>query len=908
MTELARPSNAYTDAPPLHPNLLAGSMQILAWLFLRPAAWRSHVARIDPALRPDFALIDLQRAQWRNPLLRRLVFQTLGPWSALVVVAIGVAVALAGRDAAALDLMSSALIAIVLLGIVIPLGPFVAGMLIGGALFTPMLILNAPWSYSTAAACIGVMGGVLGQLIPPAESASPNRHVGALIVAVLVALLTTISVPGLLVVVYLLPTQIGRSLVLALWLGLACGGTFALRTRRWVPGLYVGAAVGLLVGTSNSVVDLLYEGPSGMIAAILYGGSYGVVFGTSFSGAFTIAARLAERAAGRWAGNIAGMLGFAGMYELTLLAGGAPMSLWTPLVSGISLGLGFSIGWWRPLLLYPGQAAWNTVLFHADERRKSGPWWLRRHAVFWDELQRLPFAGLDRHLVLVAERDPAEGQVAIEFVAQGRQRWAAQAAQIELDARQLERCADVAAIGMVARQLAAGDLSGPASALLRSLSRIGQDVAAALAHTNLYHQRLGLHATEEHLDSLLRELTRSGERYAARFRPIAALWRRLIADRLQTLAAEIEQRQEIVSPYIVGVPLTAQQAIFIGRTDISARIEQLLRADQCPPLLLYGQRRMGKTSLLNNLGRLLPRTIVPLFVDLQGPIAQAQNHAGLLAALARAMIRSAQRQSGLSLPALSFEDLERDPFPCFDAWIDTVEEVLGNQTALLALDEFEALNRAFTAGRFSMDDVLGALRHLIQHRPRFKVLLAGSHTFDEVRHWASYLINVQVIPIGYLSEAETYQLVEHPVRDFAVRYAEDALQHVFALTNGHPALVQLLCAEIIAYKNTQLPTQRRFICRADVEAAVPEALRHGSFFFADIEHNQLEAVSADLLRFIAAQGTAAVVTQGCLARQFPGDLDQALIPLSRRGLIEPVRDGYRIQVELIRRWFAPGAR
>jgi hypothetical protein len=68
----------------------------------------------------------------------------------------------------------------------------------------------------------------------------------------------------------------------------------------------------------------------------------------------------------------------------------------------------------------------------------------------------------------------------------------------------------------------------------------------------------------------------------------------------------------IVGGVAVG---TDQEEILIGRSDIVARIEQLLLDRRRPSLLLYGQRRVGRTSLLRNLGRLLPRTIVPLFVD-----------------------------------------------------------------------------------------------------------------------------------------------------------------------------------------------------------------------------------------------------------------------------------------------------
>jgi hypothetical protein len=63
-----------------------------------------------------------------------------------------------------------------------------------------------------------------------------------------------------------------------------------------------------------------------------------------------------------------------------------------------------------------------------------------------------------------------------------------------------------------------------------------------------------------------------------------------------------------------------------------------------------------------------------------------------------------------------------------------------------------------------------ALRHLIQHRPRFKVMLAGSHALDDLDRWVSYLINVQVAPMGRLSEREARRLIERPIVDFPLRY------------------------------------------------------------------------------------------------------------------------------------------
>ena len=167
------------------------------------------------------------------------------------------------------------------------------------------------------------------------------------------------------------------------------------------------------------------------------------------------------------------------------------------------------------------------------------------------------------------------------------------------------------------------------------------------------------------------------------------------------------------------------------------------------------------------------------------------------------------------------------------------------------------------------------------------------------------MINVQVVKLSYLHEDETLQLIEHPVEDFALRYDPTASRRVLALTRGHPYLVQLLCAEIVALKNQQEPARRRFARLADVEAAVPEALGHGSFFFADITNNQINASALALLHYVAAHGEGVSVSEAALAQMFPDTLDEALDSVLQRDVLEPCEGGYRFQVELMRQWFAP---
>jgi hypothetical protein len=635
-----------------------------------------------------------------------------------------------------------------------------------------------------------------------------------------------------------------------------------------------------------------------------------VVFGVSASMAFCIVFSVlfsvstdtpVSIAFGMWAGLLIGIAFGIKVDPLVIVAFGIWGGTIGIVVGSVAVWVNFLRATIMAILLVP----WHALLYYIDAQKikpfsSNG---LSNHLAFWDEWQYFPIWGLDKHLLLVLENNPTEGRAALSYLSTSRQRWAAQTAQIELNTRQIEKCSDVLAVGQIQQILAISELGSPANNMFRRFNSISFDVDVALRQFSIYNQRLALTDVVNRLNSLIRELTTSSDKYAVRFRPIAQRWQNIIDLHLQELLKESELRQEIDSPYIIGVPVTNRQQLFVGRISTSEKLEKLLLDRRSPPLLLYGQRRTGKTSLLNNLGRLLPTSIIPLFVDLQGSISSAKDHTGFLYNLAKAMINSAQRQRNLKLPPLSYETLATDPFTRFDEWLDNLETALAGNTALLALDEFEVLDRVLNEGRFNENDVLGMLRNLIQHRPTFKVLLAGSHTLDEFQRWSSYLINAQVIHLGYLQEAEARQLIETPIENFALRYQPSASQRVLDITKGHPFLVQLLCAEIVALKNDQDPSIRRLATLADVEAAIPAALEHGSMFFSDIERNQLETQSLQVLRYFAQQGEAATISKSELEQRFSAGLEGAIELLLRREIIETKPSGYSIQLELIRRWF-----
>lgn len=928
------------------------SFLLLSWLLFTPTAWRRYITGIDPNLPPHFALSELTWQHWKQPALQQLLLLGHGLWPlwSSMIVSLGLwlldtpseNIILTGCYTLLLSavggLLGSLTVSVAFGIIVSALGSILLSFPVGIAgkiIFSmaenvaiavmltmsnlPFVAADQAFNYSPAlwTVLLGTfVASIAGNIMysttktaygPPAHRQIGSGVIGAGVSSLVLFLLTAFMGSTAYAVSILIVNGVWFSLaydgLINLVFSLSLGLMVFLHHRHWPSTLFWGFSASLLLGISTF---LKHQFHTSLSLSLFFDGIQGgienaMLYTLLFAFPYLLAARIATPGAG----IIAGIFGSAGSYLVfAMMTDSQSLQHLIPLML-LATALGLSLNGWRPLLMFPLLAAWNLLLYRTDEQRKdSKRSLLRWHSAFWDEHQFLPLFGLESYLVMVTERHPAEGRAALEYISNGFQSWAAQEAQIELDARRLQACHQAKTIGAAHRSLAVGELNSPVGALLRSFSRISRDVEAALAQESTYNQRLALDSVEERLDGLLRELTRSSEPYARRFRPIADRWRPTIADYIKTLTAAVESRQEISNPYIIGIPLTEHQEIFVGRSDVSESIEKLLLDVRCPPLLLYGQRRTGKTSLLNNLGKLLPWKIIPLFVDLQGPTSLAKNYQGFLYNISRAMLTTAKRHRELQLPVLSREQLNEDPFTSFDEWLDHIErEIDPAQTLLLILDEFSALEHIFNKKLLDEESVLGMFRHLIQHRPRIKILLSGSHTIDEFERWASYLINVQVVHISYLQTKEALQLIEQPVKEFALCYESSASERVLQLTRGHPALIQLICSEIVSIKNKQNIQERRLARMRDVEAAIPGALQHGRFFFADIANNQVSPSELALLRFLAAQGENAVVTTTLLKANGHDDYETAMTNLLRRELIEAVANGYRFQVELIRRWF-----
>jgi hypothetical protein len=299
------------------------------------------------------------------------------------------------------------------------------------------------------------------------------------------------------------------------------------------------------------------------------------------------------------------------------------------------------------------------------------------------------------------------------------------------------------------------------------------------------------------------------------------------ADSIQLLDAAAEFHR-IPNPYVVGTPLQAGSALFFGRADVMEFLLDHLSAAHRNNLVLIGQRRTGKSSLLKQLPLRLGEDFLPVYLDGQS-LALDPGLPAFLHAVATEISLALEERGG-KIPPPDLAAFAENPTALFEkGFLASVRRRLGGCHLLLLLDEFEELESAARRGTLD-SSVFPFLRHLIQHTENLSVVFCGTHRLEELAsdYW-SVLFNISLYRhIGLLSREEAVRLIQEPVAQYGMCCDDLALEKIWRVTAGHPYFLQLIGHSLVNRHNRQ---RRSYVTVSDVNASVEEILTTGEAHF-----------------------------------------------------------------------------
>lgn len=367
----------------------------------------------------------------------------------------------------------------------------------------------------------------------------------------------------------------------------------------------------------------------------------------------------------------------------------------------------------------------------------------------------------------------------------------------------------------------------------------------------------------------------------------------------------------IANPYVYG-PAVTDPDHFFGRQKTLLAIEQRLRdVNQTSIIMLFGQRRMGKSSILKKVANRYSQmnSWWPIYID--GATIFAKQVPELMQALAIRIWSKLPEDHGLPSPNLV--DFQNDPgHALVDQFLPSVDKVIRDKgrSLLILFDEFDTFIKTAQSrfNREEVQEVLWVIREFAQGMSTGGFIYAGTYELlDMSRLYHAPLFNLaEQIKIGPLEQEAARNLICVPGSRY-LQFNEDAVQKIMRLSGCHPYFIQLLCNKVfdVAVNEDTHVVGVSLLNKALVEAQEQE----NAFFNVWSERGEDQRLTLSALaQIIEYDGFLAPVTriQNILELGFVSiEIDRiqnAVDRLVQEEILQKDNDLFGFSVDLLRLW------
>lgn len=357
----------------------------------------------------------------------------------------------------------------------------------------------------------------------------------------------------------------------------------------------------------------------------------------------------------------------------------------------------------------------------------------------------------------------------------------------------------------------------------------------------------------------------------------------------------------LLNPYIAGNPLKDRSAFF-GRDDIVREVTQMLNHPDEKAIVLYGQRRIGKTTILLQIDQKLTTegNFTPVYFDLQDRASST---------LSDVLYKLAQTISHrLKQPLPVLENFDADGSYFMKMFLPEIIKFSAPSGLVLLFDEFDVMDSP--EHNHAGQEFFPYLRSIIADIENVKfIFVIGRRPEELSTETLSTFKGIRATRVSLLGKDAIESVIRQSEKAESLFWSDDAVAQIWTWTQGHTYFTQLLCSVIwerLQEKATNKETP--MVTPEDVEVAIQQALKQGANAFHWIWGGLPPAERVVMAAMAEAKGD--VISQDEIeetlnqsgVRLIVRELKIAPMTLIDWELLRPVDNNYRFAVPLLRRW------
>ena len=301
----------------------------------------------------------------------------------------------------------------------------------------------------------------------------------------------------------------------------------------------------------------------------------------------------------------------------------------------------------------------------------------------------------------------------------------------------------------------------------------------------------------------------------------------------KTINFEIAPFVEIDNKYrqgASGAELDPGDSMFYGRDIIISNIQQTILRGTKNQIAIYGQKRSGKSSLLNQIkGKLESdecHSIICGKFNLQGYGEEEEKEKEkengkrkvlnpvrwILETIAKSLLPGIRKRGIKTLDKSTvskFFNEEADAFAALSDFIEHINTIpeLQNTHFVIFIDEFTYLYQLIKDGKVKDDFMRRWIAFIEMPGINLQTIVAAQDTLPHFMNesYASNCFNkFSKEPLSYLNKEEALQLIKNPIKD--VKFHNHSEELIYEYTSGSAFFIQIFCMRLVDYLNFEKKT------------------------------------------------------------------------------------------------------
>jgi len=271
-------------------------------------------------------------------------------------------------------------------------------------------------------------------------------------------------------------------------------------------------------------------------------------------------------------------------------------------------------------------------------------------------------------------------------------------------------------------------------------------------------------------------------------------------------------------------PVTTEEEL-VGRREILNRLESLTKRKHLGSAFIYGQKRVGKTSIVKTLKNRLDRLQAPnlLVIYLEPGDYIHPNPETTIEQLGKSIIKEIQ-MADKRFDNLHVSNFEGSLSPLVE-FLKSVTRIDSDFRILFVLDEFDDIPVELYK-RGPLGNAFFLTLRSISSKPPFSFILVGGERMEFIISYQGAALNkFYPIRVDYFDKEKDWpdfqELVRRPVKQW-FEITDEALTTLYNQTAGNPFFTKLICSSLF---NMMVERRDSHVTPKEIEEATERALQ-----------------------------------------------------------------------------------